>query len=74
MMKIVATTSLPAVDRQNADRWNAAHSRQKLISLASIVPLALVQFEHSFPTPQKSGCSRKDFLFFEFSLHLIVFM
>ena len=28
MMKIVATTSLPAVDRQNADRWNAARSCQ----------------------------------------------
>ena len=29
-MKIVATTSLPAVDRPNADRWNAARSRQYL--------------------------------------------
>ena len=28
-MKIVATTSLPAVDRPNAYRWNAARSRQK---------------------------------------------
>ena len=28
-MKIMATTSLPAVDRPNADRWNAARSRQK---------------------------------------------
>ena len=28
-MKIVATTSLPAVDRPNADRWNAARSRQE---------------------------------------------
>jgi len=28
-MKIVATTSLPAVDRPNADHWNAARSRQK---------------------------------------------
>ena len=28
-MEIVATTSLPAVDRPNADRWNAARSRQK---------------------------------------------
>ena len=28
-MKIVATTSLPAVDRPNADRWNAARSCQK---------------------------------------------
>ena len=28
-MKIVATTSLPVVDRPNADRWNAARSRQK---------------------------------------------
>ena len=27
-MKIVATTSLPAVDRPNADRWNAARSLQ----------------------------------------------
>ena len=27
-MKIVATTSLPSVDRPNADRWNAALSRQ----------------------------------------------
>ena len=27
-MKIVATTSLPAVDRPKADRWNAARSRQ----------------------------------------------
>ena len=28
-MKIVATTSLLAVDRPNTDRWNAARSRQK---------------------------------------------
>ena len=28
LMKIVATTSLPAVDRPNADRWNAARSCQ----------------------------------------------
>ena len=28
-MEIVATTSLPAVDRPNADHWNAARSRQK---------------------------------------------
>ena len=28
LIKIVATTSLPAVDRPNADRWNAARSRQ----------------------------------------------
>ena len=30
-MKIVATTSLPAVDRPNADCWNTARSRQKKI-------------------------------------------
>ena len=29
LMKIVATTSLPAVDRPNADRWNTTRSRQK---------------------------------------------
>ena len=28
LMEIVATTPLPAVDRPNADRWNAARSRQ----------------------------------------------
>ena len=31
LMEIVATTSLPAVDRPNADRWNAARSRQQHI-------------------------------------------
>ena len=39
-MKIVATTSLPAVDRPNADRWNAAGSRQKNTSLAAKRALA----------------------------------
>ena len=29
-MKIVATTSLPALDRLNVDRWNAARSHQKV--------------------------------------------
>ena len=32
-MKIVATTSFPAVDRPNTDRWNAARSRQKSVYL-----------------------------------------
>ena len=31
-MKIVATTSLPAVDRPNADRWNAARLRQNTVN------------------------------------------
>ena len=35
-MEIVATTSLPAVDRPNADRWNAARSRQFLEAVASL--------------------------------------
>ena len=30
-MEIVATTSLPAVDRPNADRWNAARLCQKQV-------------------------------------------
>ena len=30
MAFLVATTSLPAVDRPNVDRWNAARSRQKV--------------------------------------------
>ena len=36
MMKIVAATSLPAVDRPNADRWNAARSYQKVSEQKSI--------------------------------------
>ena len=32
-MKIVATTSLPAVNRPNVDRWNAARSRQLIMSV-----------------------------------------
>ena len=35
-MKIVATTSLPAVDRPNADRWNAARLRQYLLNILII--------------------------------------
>ena len=35
MMKIVATTSLTAVDRPNADRWNAARSRQLRVQLTN---------------------------------------
>ena len=49
-MKIVATTSLPAVDRPNADRWNAARSRQ-LVNLMkephfmlSLTQLSLILF------------------------------
>ena len=52
-MKIVATTSLPSVDRPNADRWNAAHSRQKnahagiAYSACTIPPL-----QHFYTFPQ----------------------
>ena len=31
LMIIVTTTSLPAVDRPNADRWNAARSCQNMV-------------------------------------------
>ena len=38
-MRIVATTSLPAVDRPNADRWNAARSCQlNYIDLHPLIP------------------------------------
>ena len=45
-MKIVATTSLPAVDRPNADRWNAARSRQHILILSELglAQLQLVLF------------------------------
>ena len=36
-MKIVATTSLPAVDRPNADRWNAARSRQYDVQVVGLI-------------------------------------
>ena len=35
LMKIVATTSLPAVDRPNANRWKAAQSCQLFNQYAS---------------------------------------
>ena len=56
-MKIVATTSLPAVDRPNADRWNAARSRQylnkssrllKWLTSQTILPNTLVGCAKSF--------------------------
>ena len=48
-MKIVATTSLPAVDRPNADRWSAARSRQKhvkaLAQQGNFLFLAAMEYE-----------------------------
>ena len=35
-----ATTSLPAVDRPNADRWNAARSRQNGKRMMTSAPCA----------------------------------
>ena len=37
MLFLVATTSLPAVDRPNADRWNAARSCQNIPIIGSIL-------------------------------------
>ena len=45
MMKIVATTSLPVVNRPNADRWNAARSCQFLQFILS--HLKKIIFNHS---------------------------
>ena len=39
-MKIVATTLLPAVDRPNADRWNADHSRQLYLELPNVLQVS----------------------------------
>ena len=36
-MKIVATTSLPAVERPNADRWNAARSCQYDVQVVGLI-------------------------------------
>ena len=43
LMEIVATTSLPAVDRPNADHWNAARSRQLRMSLSRSYPLGICE-------------------------------
>ena len=48
-MKIVATTSLPAVDRPNADRWNAARSRQNLGHRLKISSIGHYVAFHSIP-------------------------
>ena len=50
-MKIVATTSLPAVDRPNADRWNAARSRQNTI-LSIVRNFELISFGLLQPSSQ----------------------
>ena len=42
-MEIVATTSLPAVDRPNADRWNAARSCQKWLYRGRLASLKGLQ-------------------------------
>ena len=47
-MKIVATTSLPAVNHLNADRWNAARSRQ-------YANWPFVSFQSKIPPPPKKS-------------------
>ena len=51
-MKIVATMSLPAVDRPNADRWNAARSHQNF-RVSSFFPwLTFKKFYPKFDCPE----------------------
>ena len=47
-MKIVATTSLPAVDRLNADCWNAACSCQKRRAYIGLSTYIKIQFFTAF--------------------------
>ena len=54
-MKIVATTSLPAVDGPNADRWNAARSLQNLFKLNTF-DLSLVNFRRHIFRPCLPFC------------------
>ena len=60
-MKIVAATSLPAVDRPNADRWNAARSRQFLCQHPK-KKFSIVKQE-----------KRKIEYLYEFSYHIMLF-
>ena len=47
-MKIVATTSLPAVDRPYSDRWNAARSCQKTCREFGLAqPQLVIRFYYS---------------------------
>ena len=68
-MKIVATTSLPAVDRPNADCWNAARSRQMFVSLSNLETHK--NFDHS--SVSSFPCKKCSFAFqskAEFDEHL----
>ena len=51
-MKKVATMSLPAVDRPNADRWNAARSRQKDYTLHMIIALVPLFSRYQYLLPK----------------------
>ena len=46
MTFLVATTSLPAVDRPNADRWNAARSCQHVLFHQPHRTLSVVEVYH----------------------------
>ena len=43
MIKIVASMSLPEVNRPNADRWNAAQSRQFIAPHCKLSKVASMQ-------------------------------
>ena len=60
-MKIVATTSLPAVDRPNADRWNAARSRQ-LPQVPLYSPLAQISLKRVHPEMKTSLIKEGNFV------------
>ena len=63
-MKIVGTTSLPAVDRPNADRWNATHSCQNEKKLAdkeeTLLPVVRMTAYHLENIPSLLGICLKN--------------
>ena len=50
-MKIVATTSLPAVDRLNADRWYATRSRKLQLNNSEVSVLVKAYLKKYIVTP-----------------------
>ena len=54
LMKIAATMSLPAVDRPNADHWNAARSCQKEPQYNGVGTSFLKRFGKQEPIIQSS--------------------
>ena len=71
LMEIVTTTSLPAVDHPNADRWNAARSCQKYDFFEDVTWIDKLQ-KYFFPfyksSALKTHCSKNVASYYMFNI------